>query len=85
MSSSIVMYSTSWCPDCITAKTVLNSMQVTFRDINIEEDPEAAEKVMELNHGSRSVPTILFPDGSVLTEPGAVELRDKILELKLAS
>ncbi len=81
MSQSIVVYSTTWCPDCIAAKTVMKAMDVAFEDINIEENPEAASKVIALNNGNQSVPTIVFPDGSVLTEPGVVELRNKLNSL----
>ncbi len=81
MSQSIVVYSTTWCPDCIAAKTVLQAMDIEFQDINIEENPDAAERVVALNGGNRSVPTIVFPDGSVLTEPGVLELRNKIQSL----
>ncbi len=79
--SSIVVYSTTWCPDCITAKTVLKAMNVSYEDINIEEHPEAVSRVIALNHGNRSVPTIVFPDGSVLTEPSMTELQQKLKSL----
>ncbi len=81
MSHSVVVYSTTWCPDCVTAKTVLKAMDVEFEEINIEEHPEAVSKVLALNNGNRSVPTIVFPDGSVLTEPGVMELRGKLKSL----
>ena len=81
MSESIKIYSTVWCPDCIAAKAVLKSMQVDFEDINIEEIPEAADIVLALNNGNRTVPTILFPDGSFLSEPKVTELRRKLASL----
>ncbi len=81
MSPSIKVYSTAWCPDCIAAKAVLKSMKVDFEEINIDETPVAENTVIELNHGNRTVPTIVFPDGSVLSEPKITELRQKILSL----
>jgi mycoredoxin len=56
------VYSTSWCPDCTITKTVLKSRGVAFEEINIEEDAAAAELVMRLNGGKRSVPTLVYND-----------------------
>lgn len=77
----IVMYSTSWCGDCRRAKRVFASLGVEFTEVDIEEDERAAEEVVRLNRGSRSVPTILFPDGSVLVEPSNAALEAKIAAL----
>lgn len=75
---NIVMYTTSWCPDCWRAKQVMNAMKVAYEEINIGQDDEAVERVMALNNGNRSVPTIVFPDGSVLTEPNTSVLAQKL-------
>lgn len=74
----ITMYTTAWCPDCWRAKQVLKLMQAPYEEVDITADEEAAELVMQLNNGYRSVPTLVFPDGSVLREPGAVELTRKL-------
>lgn len=75
---TIRMYSTSWCGDCRRSKRFLETHQVPFEEINIEEDPQAAQIVLALNHGIRSVPTIIFPDGSVLVEPSNLALASKL-------
>ncbi len=80
-SGTITMYTTKWCPDCWRAKRVLKSMKVPFQEIDISHHPDAAGIVERLNNGHRSVPTILFPDGSVLTEPGNRELLEKLQTL----
>lgn len=82
--SPVVVYSTTWCPDCIMAKKVLESMKVEYTDINIEQEPDAVETVLSINNGNRSVPTIVFADGSTLTEPSVVVLRNRIEQLGLA-
>ena len=79
--SSIVMYTTAWCVDCWRAKQVMDSMQVEYTEIDITEDEEATELVMRLNRGNRSVPTILFPDGTVMTEPRTTVLVEKLQSL----
>ena len=76
--ADIIMYGTSWCPDCTRAKRVLERHNVPYTWINIEEDAVARARVQELNGGYMSVPTILFPDGSVLVEPGNSELEAKL-------
>jgi len=52
------MYSTSWCGDCRRAKQFLKERGVAFKEINIDEDPEAEELIFAVNDGLRKVPTI---------------------------
>jgi mycoredoxin len=54
----ITMYSTSWCGDCRRAKQFLKERGVAFKEINIDEDPEAEELIFAVNDGLRKVPTI---------------------------
>jgi mycoredoxin len=56
----IKMYTTSWCGDCRVTKRVLEQRGIEFEEVNIEENPEAAEYVMSVNGGRRSVPTLEF-------------------------
>lgn len=76
---SIVMYGTSWCPDCRRAQRVLDQHGVVYRYVNIEEDAAAAEYVVRVTNGYRSVPTIVFPDGAVLVEPSNLQLQAKLV------
>jgi mycoredoxin len=88
MSSSngkIRMYTTPWCGDCVRAKQVMKSMQVPFEEIDISQDEDAAATVVRVNNGHRSVPTIIFPDGSVLTEPRAPVLAAKLASMQSSS
>lgn len=79
--ATITMYSTSWCGDCRRSRKLFDTLGIAYTDIDIEEHPEAAELVRELNNGSQSVPTILFPDGSVLVEPSNATLSEKLVAL----
>ncbi len=74
----IKMYVTTWCGDCRFAKRWLDAHSIPYETINIEEDEMAAELVKRINDGMRSVPTIIFPDGSILVEPGARELAARL-------
>jgi mycoredoxin len=77
----IVMYTTSWCSDCRRAKRIFNALDVPFAEIDIDEYPAAAALVRRINGGARSVPTIVFPDGSTLTEPSNAALEAKLRTL----
>lgn len=82
VNDSIIMYTTTWCPDCWRAKQIMDSMQVGYTEVNITEDEEATDEVLRLNEGNRSVPTLVFPDGSVLREPKTVALVEKLQALQ---
>ena len=77
----IQFYATSWCPDCIRAKAILNKTKAPYKLIDINQDSEGSEFVKKVNTGNRSVPTIIFPDGSMLVEPSEKELKKKISTL----
>ncbi len=74
----IIMYGTAWCGDCVRSKRLLDRYGVVYRWIDIDQDLEAQARVIEINAGLRSVPTIVFPDGSVLVEPSDPELAAKL-------
>lgn len=77
----IKFYSTTWCGDCRRSRKVFEAMGIPYTDIDIEENPKAAEIVRVVNKGSQSVPTIVFPDGSTLTEPSNAVLEQKLSQL----
>jgi mycoredoxin len=76
----IKMYVTTWCGDCRMAKRWFDTHGINYESINIEEDAKAAEYVKRVNRGYKSVPTIVFPDGSILVEPSPRELASKFTQ-----
>ncbi len=58
MSKRIVIYTTSWCPDCRAAKRFLDEKGIAYEEVDIEKNPDAASRVMELNNGMKIVPTL---------------------------
>jgi len=76
--SQIVMYSTEYCGDCFRAKAFFEANNIPYLHVGLEGDEEAAEFVMQVNNGYRSVPTIIFPDGTILVEPNSMELKAKL-------
>jgi mycoredoxin len=74
----IRMYGTTWCSDCARAKQVFKKHNIPYEWIDIEQDDKALEYVRQVNRGNQSVPTIVFPDGAILVEPGYAELEKKL-------
>jgi mycoredoxin len=69
------MYSTTWCGYCVRLKRQLDREGIDYREVNIEQDETAAQYVMEVNGGNRTVPTVVFPDGTALTNPTAEDIK----------
>ena len=67
--SNIIVCGTAWCPDCRRAKQFLGDQRIHYHWVDIEHDSEAMVHVRQLNRGRRIIPTIVFPDGTVLAEP----------------
>ena len=78
----ITVYGTKWCPDCHRARRVLDGRDIPYTYIDIHRDKQACTYVEQVNHGNRSVPTILFPDGEILVEPSSRDLNAKLDTLK---
>ncbi len=83
MTSNITMYSADWCGDCRRSKRLLDSLNVEYNLIDVEADASASDKVIEIKGGQRSIPVIVFPDGSHLTEPSDNDLKAKLEALKI--
>jgi len=74
----IVMYGTTWCPDCKRAKRFLGQQRIQYDWVDVEQDPQAMRLIGEINQGKQIIPTIVFPDGSALAEPSNAELAEKL-------
>ena len=81
MSALLTMYTTQWCAFCRRLKSQLARDGITMTEVDIERDPAAAEYVMSVNEGNQTVPTVVFPDGSVMVNPSAVQVKKRMAEL----
>jgi mycoredoxin len=81
MTASLTMYTTTWCGYCYRLKTALKSAGISFTEVDIEQDPAAAEFVGSVNGGNRTVPTVKFADGTTLTNPSWAQIEHKVAEL----
>jgi mycoredoxin len=74
----IVVYGHPACSMVAPVKSMLNQSKVEYEYINIFEDWDARQRVLQINNGNQSVPTLEFPDGTTLTEPSTGMLREKL-------
>jgi len=81
----ITMYGADWCGDCRRSKRLLEDLDIQITHIDVEADESAAVKVIEINGGAKSIPVIVFPDGTHLTEPSDIELKSKLVALGVVS
>lgn len=77
-SPTVTMYSTVWCGYCRRLKSQLEREGITFDEVDIEHDPAAAALVMSVNGGNQTVPTLVFPDGTALTNPSLAEVKARL-------
>ena len=81
--AQITMYGAEWCGDCRRSKKFLDSNNVEYNYIDVEADETASDKVIEINGGQRSIPVIIFEDGTHLTEPSDIDLKAKLESLSI--
>jgi mycoredoxin len=74
----ITVYGTTWCGDTIRARAFLEKYNIIYQWIDIDKDLEGRKFVEKANKGNRSVPTIVFADGSILVEPAISDLAKKV-------
>jgi mycoredoxin len=72
------MFSTVWCGYCQRLKSQMMREHVPFTEVDIEVDPAAAHFVENANAGNQTVPTVVFPDGTTMTNPPFKELKAKL-------
>lgn len=72
------MYTTTWCGYCQRLKAQLGREQIPFEEIDIELDPQAAALVESVNGGNQTVPTIVFEDGTAMTNPSLAQVKAKL-------
>jgi thioredoxin reductase (NADPH) len=74
----ITVYGAPWCPDCRRSKTFLGEQRIPYTWVDIDADAAGLRFVEDLQGGGRTIPTIVFPDGSHLLEPSNPELAEKL-------
>jgi mycoredoxin len=76
--SEITMFSTPWCGYCKRLKLQMKNEGIAFVEVDISEDPASEAFVIDVNRGDATVPTLLFPDHSVLTNPTLAQVKNQL-------
>ena len=74
----IILYTSNWCAHSLSVERFLDSNEIAVHKINIDGNSESRARLIEINGGYASVPTLIFPDGTKLTEPSLSLLREKL-------
>lgn len=82
--AAVTMYSTTWCGYCLRLKRLMQREGIDYAEVDIEADAQAAEVVMQANGGNRTVPTLVFADGTALTNPSLDEVKAQLAQLSEA-
>ncbi|GIH98871.1 mycoredoxin [Planobispora takensis] len=79
---ALTVYTTTWCGPCKRLKAQLTREGISYEEIDIERNPDAAAFVMSVNNGNQTVPTVVVNStaGKVsLTNPSVAEVK-RLLE-----
>ncbi|SNR90042.1 mycoredoxin [Geodermatophilus saharensis] len=76
--AAVTMYTTTWCGYCVRLKKLMQREGIPFAEVDIERDAAAADLVMQANGGNRTVPTLVFADGTALTNPSIDQVRSQL-------
>ena len=82
--AAVTMYTTDWCGYCVRLKKLMQRDGIAFAEVNIEHDAQAADLVMQANGGNRTVPTLLFADGTAMTNPSIDQVKAQLGQLSEA-
>lgn len=76
--AGVTIYSTTWCGYCTRLKAQMDRAGVAYDAVDIEQQPEAEELVKRVNGGNATVPTLVFTDGSALTNPTLAQVQERL-------
>ena len=79
--SSFTMYTTTWCGYCRRLKSQLDREGIEYDVVDIEEQPDAAGIVESANNGNQTVPTLVYTDGTAMTNPSIAQVKEKVSAL----
>jgi mycoredoxin len=78
---TFTMYTTPWCGYCFRLKRQLDREGIGYEIVDIEQVPEAARVVEDVNNGNQTVPTLVYADGTAHTNPSLKQVQAKLAEL----
>ncbi len=81
MGDKIILYGSPTCAAVAPVRGILERAGAAFEYVDILRDEDGRQRVLDINNGYASVPTLVFTDGSTLTEPSLTELKQKLGQL----
>ena len=78
--TKITMFGADWCRDCVRSEALLNSLNIDWEKVDVENDPSAADRAQAIS-GRLSIPVVHFTDGTFQVEPSDRDLKAKLEEL----
>lgn len=78
VNTTVTMYTTQWCAFCRRLKSQLNRDGIEVAEVDIELDEAAASFVTSVNGGNMTVPTVVFSDGTAMTNPSAAQVKERL-------
>ena len=78
LTQKVTLFTTTWCGYCVRLKAQLKREGIEYLEVDIESDPDAAALVAEANDGDLTVPTLVFADGSTLSNPSIAQISHKL-------
>jgi mycoredoxin len=78
---ALTVYTATWCGPCKRLKSQLTREGIGYQEIDVEQDPRAAEFVISVNGGNRVIPTVVFADGTTATNPSVIEVKARLSAL----
>ena len=79
--ATVTVYTKPACVQCNATYKALDKQGVAYDVVDIEQHPEAAEIVMAANGGNQTVPTLVYSDGTSMTNPSAKQVQAKLASL----
>ena len=79
--TAVTMYTTTWCGYCVRLKKLMQREGIEYAEVDIEREDSAADVVMQANGGNRTVPTLVFADGTALTNPSIDQVKAALAAL----
>ncbi|MGH8966946.1 MAG: mycoredoxin [Actinomycetes bacterium] len=76
--AALTLYSAPWCAFCKRLKQHLDRENIPYTEINVEQDPTAAETVKKVNNGNQIIPTVVFADGTAMTNPTIAQVKHQL-------
>ncbi|HET9051159.1 MAG TPA: FAD-dependent oxidoreductase [Candidatus Dormibacteraeota bacterium] len=76
--SDVTVFGAPWCPSCRRAKRFLAEQRVPYSWVDVDADADGLRRVQEIQNGGRTIPTLVFGDGSSLVNPADADIARKL-------